>query len=160
NRFWQVHLTIPGKLDVMGVTIGPSPLVVIGFNRDVAWTHTVSTGRRFTLYELTLVRGDPTSYVIDGKPEKMRATRVGVEARGADGQTTTRELTLWSSRWGPRVVLPRLNINWTATTAYAIRDATTGNARFNDTWLGIDTARTVGDIRAAISNLGLPYVNT
>jgi hypothetical protein len=37
----------------------------------VAWSHTVSTGKRFTLHELTLVPGDPTSYLIDGKPEKM-----------------------------------------------------------------------------------------
>ena len=25
NRFWQVHLTIPGSLDVMGVGIGSFP---------------------------------------------------------------------------------------------------------------------------------------
>ena len=44
NRFWQVHLTIPGNLDVMGVGIGNFPNVTIGFNLDVAWSHTVSTG--------------------------------------------------------------------------------------------------------------------
>ena len=50
NRFWQVHLTIPGNLDVMGVGIGSFPGVTIGFNKDVAWSHTVSTGKRFTLH--------------------------------------------------------------------------------------------------------------
>ena len=53
NRFWQVHLTIPGDLDVMGVGIGNFPLVQIGFNKDVAWSHTVSTGKRFTLHDGT-----------------------------------------------------------------------------------------------------------
>ncbi|MWP07763.1 acylase, partial [Escherichia coli] len=48
NRFYQVHLTVPGKLDVMGASIAAFPVVSIGFNKDVAWTHTVSTGRRFT----------------------------------------------------------------------------------------------------------------
>ena len=38
------------------------PGVLIGFNEHVAWTHTVSAGYRMTLYELTLVPGDPTSY--------------------------------------------------------------------------------------------------
>jgi len=161
NRFWEMHLTIPGKLDVMGVTIGNAPFVVIGFNKDVAWTHTVSTARRFTLFELTLVPGDPTTYVVDGRPEKMRATRVRFEARGGDGQSAAaREVTLWSSRWGPLVVLPRAGINWTATTAYALKDATTGNGGGTDAWIGIDTARTVGDVRTAISSLGLPFVNT
>ena len=41
--------------------IGDNPVVHIGFNRDVAWTHTVSTGKRDTLYELQLVPGDPTA---------------------------------------------------------------------------------------------------
>ncbi len=68
NRFWQVHLTIPGNLDVMGVGLGSFPGVTIGFNKDVAWSHTVSTGKRFTLHELTLADGDPTAYLIDGKP--------------------------------------------------------------------------------------------
>jgi len=34
NRFWQVHLTIPGSLDVMGAGIGNFPAVSIGFNQD------------------------------------------------------------------------------------------------------------------------------
>ena len=69
NRFWEMHQTIPGKLDVMGATVGLSPVVVIGFNKDVAWTHTVSTGKRFTLYELKLDPKDPTVYLVDGQPK-------------------------------------------------------------------------------------------
>ena len=160
NRFWQVHLTIPRRVDVMGVSIGHSPLVVIGFNSDVAWTHTVSTGRRFTLYELTLVPGDPTSYVVDGKLEKMRAKSVETALRGADGQMTNRTTTLWSSRWGPLLVIPRAGLGWTDKLAYAIKDAATLDARFADTWLDIDRARNVGEIRRAISNAGVPWVNT
>jgi acyl-homoserine-lactone acylase len=160
NRFWQMHLTIPGKVDVMGVTIGNSPLVVIGYNQHIAWTHTVSTARRFTLFELTLAAGDPTSYIVDGKPEKMRTKIVRIDVRGADGQVTTKESTLWSTRWGPLFVLPRAGLEWTATTAYALKDATTLDGRFADTWLGIGRAQSVGEIRAALSNVGAPFVNT
>ena len=42
-RFYEMHLTIPGQMDVMGVGIGTYPMVSIGFNKDVAWSHTVST---------------------------------------------------------------------------------------------------------------------
>ena len=28
NRFWQMHLTIPGRMDVMGAAIGSSPRVI------------------------------------------------------------------------------------------------------------------------------------
>ena len=160
NRLWQVHLTIPGRLDVMGASIGHSAVVAIGFNKDVAWTHTVSTGQRFTLYELTLVPGDPTRYLVDGKPEKMQSRALAVAVRGDDGQMTTRTTTLWSTRWGPVIVLPRAGLGWTDKTAYAIKDAATHNGRVIDTWLGINRARSVGQVRDAISNLGVPWVNT
>ena len=160
NRFWQVHLTIPGNLDVMGVGIGSFPGVTIGFNKDVAWSHTVSTGKRFTLHELTLVPGNPTSYLIDGKPEKMTSRTVSVPARAADGSLQTKSATLWSTRWGPVVVLPRAGLNWTASTAYALKDANLGNVRATDAALGFARARNVQDVREAMKNIGTPWVNT
>lgn len=147
NRFWQLHLTIPGELDVMGASIGHTALVQIGFNRDIAWSHTVSTGKRFTLHELKLVPGDPTSYLLDGQPVKMTSRVVGGR-------------TLWSSRFGPLIVNPRAGLGWTTETAYAVQDANRGNARALDTWLGINRAQDVNGIRAAQRNLGIPWVNT
>lgn len=156
NRFWQVHLTVPGLLDVMGVAIGTSPLVVIGFNKDVAWSHTVSTGRRFTLHELTLVPGDPTSYVVDGQPEKMRPRTFTIDVGPGERKTQT----VWHTRWGPVVSMPRAGLGWTAQRAYALQDANSGNARSTDTWLGFARATSVQDLRRSLANLGTPWVNT
>lgn len=147
NRFWEVHLTIPGSLDVMGVTIGDSPVVVIGFNKDVAWSHTVSTGKRFTLHELKLVEGDPTSYLVDGRAEKMTSRQV-------------RGVTVWSTRYGPVVHAPRIGITWTDKVAFALQDANLDNGRGVDQWLQYARARSVLDIRNALGNLGTPWVNT
>jgi len=160
NRFWQMHLTVPGQLDVMGASTGNVPVVQIGFNRDVAWSHTVSTGKRFTLHELTLVAGDPTSYLIDGQAVQMTSRVVTIAVKGADGTITNKSTTLWGTRWGPVVVVPRAGLNWTAKTAYALKDANAGNVRAFDTWLAFARARDVNDLRAGMRNLGLPFVNT
>ncbi|HSW16256.1 MAG TPA: penicillin acylase family protein, partial [Ramlibacter sp.] len=160
NRFWQMHLTVPGQLDVMGATIGHGAIVSIGFNRDVAWSHTVSTGKRFTLHELTLAPNDATSYMLDGQPVKMTPRNVSIATRGADGAVSSSTRTLWSTRWGPVVVMPAAGLNWTARTAYALQDANTGNTRFADAWLAINKARSVGEIRDAHRSLGIPWVNT
>ncbi len=160
NRFWQMHLTIPGELDVMGASTGNVAVVNIGFNRNVAWTHTVSTGKRFTLFELKLVPGDPTAYVIDDRVFHMDPKAVEAEVMGADGKITVRQQTLWNTVFGPVLVLPRLGLNWTPTTAYAIKDANTGNVRALDAWLAMNRARNVQEVRAAIGNLGVPWVNT
>lgn len=147
NRFWQMHVTIPGSLDAMGVAIGNSPVVVIGFNKDVAWSHTVSTGKRFTLHELKLVDGDPTSYLVDGRAEKMTSRQIG----GA---------TLWGTRYGPVIQAPRMGLNWTDKVAFARQDANRNNARGLDQWLQYGRARGVVDIRNALRNLGTAWVNT
>jgi acyl-homoserine-lactone acylase len=157
NRFWQVHLTVPGEIDVMGVAIGTSAGVVIGFNKDVAWSHTVSTGKRFTLHELTLVPGDPTSYLVDGKPEKMTLRTVSI---ATDAQGAQKSQRLYSTRWGPVVVQPRAGLTWTAQRAYALQDANAGNMRGAETVHGFGTATSVQDMQRALRGLGTAWVNT
>lgn len=162
NRFWQMHLTLTGRngFDVMGASVGHSPVVQIGFNRDVAWSHTVSTGKRFTLHELALKPGEPTTYLVDGQPEPMRARTLRIAVRQPDGTYAERTHTWWNTRWGPVVVVPRAGLNWTAARAYALQDANTGNARASDTWLGFSRATRVQDLQQSMRNLGLPWVNT
>ncbi|MDP9044724.1 MAG: penicillin acylase family protein, partial [Pseudomonadota bacterium] len=159
NRFWEVHLTIPGTLDVMGVGANMSPVVTIGFNRDVAWTHTVSTGKRFTLYELALDPADPTTYIVDGERRKMTAKTVTLPA-ASGGATAPLSKVFYGSEWGPIVSIPRAGLGWTPAHAYALRDANTLNARAGDAWLRMARARNVGELRAAMGNQGIPWVNT
>jgi acyl-homoserine-lactone acylase len=159
NRFWQVHLTIPGTLDVMGVSNNMSSQVVIGFNHDVAWTHTVSTGQRFTLYELTLDPADPTVYVVDGERRKMTARTVTLPS-GATTDTPAISKVFYSSEWGPIISIARAGLGWTAAHAYALRDANSFNPRAGDAWMRMARAHDVTELRAAMGNQGIPWVNT
>ncbi len=158
NRFWQLHQTIPGQLDVMGATGGLSPLVSIGFNKDVAWTHTVSTGKRFTLYELKLDPNDPTVYWVDGQPKRMVVRTVTLPA--VAGSATPLQHTFYSTDWGPVISLPRAGLGWTAQRAYALRDANTMNVRSAESWMRMGQARNVAELRAAMGNQGMPWINT
>ncbi|MBE1468421.1 penicillin acylase family protein [Kibdelosporangium phytohabitans] len=162
RRFWQSQLTVPGKLDVSGASLLGLPFVQIGYTRDVAWTHTVATPRTFGLYQLRLVPGSPTTYLVDGKPEQMTSRKVTVRSRDADGKPVDVERTLWSTRYGP-VVGPALGLplNWTTTTAYAMRDGNWGNIRSVNTWFEMAQARdTRGIVKALSDTLGSPWVNT
>ncbi|WP_137938627.1 acylase [Chitinivorax sp. B] len=160
NRFYQLHLTIPGKLDVMGATIGGVPGVLIGFNRDVAWSHTVSTTQRFTLYELKMDPQDPLSYIYDGTRRKLQAKTVTVEVIEPSGVLSTQTRTVYFSHFGPIVINPP-NLNWTADKAYTLRDANLGNTRIVEQWFRLDTARNVQDVKRALYDVtGLPWVNT
>ena len=61
ERFYQAQLTIPGQINVSGASLYGVPLIMIGHTATVAWSHTVSTAGRITLYQLTVVPGHPTN---------------------------------------------------------------------------------------------------
>ena len=159
NRFWQVHLTIPGTLDVMGVSGNMTSLVTIGFNHDVAWTHTVSTGKRFTLYELKLDPADPTVYLVDGERRKMTSKTVVLPPEASAGGSAISKV-FYSSEWGPIVSIARSGLGWTAAHAYSLRDANSLNPRAGDAWMRMARAHDVAELRAAMGNQGIPWVNT
>ena len=65
--WYEAHLVVPGALDVYGVTIPGAPTIIIGFNRDVAWTFTNTQADVVDYYAETVddVRA-PTRYMLDG----------------------------------------------------------------------------------------------
>ncbi|WP_460355789.1 acylase [Actinoallomurus acanthiterrae] len=156
GRFYQVQLTIPGKLNVSGVALYGTPLVEIGHTQHLAWSHTVSTATRATLYRLKLAPGDPTAYIVDGHREAMTKRTVTVPVRGKDGSVGTVTRTLYDSRYGPVMA-----DGWTTTTAYAIRDANARNVRAMNTWLAMGQADSVAQLRKAQDTYqGIPFINT
>jgi acyl-homoserine-lactone acylase len=162
RRFWQMQQTIPGKLDVSGAALLGAPSVNIGHTSTFAWSHTVATGVPFTLTELRLVPGDPTSYFVDGKIEKMTQRRVTVQVKQPDGSLRPVTKSQWRSRYGPIVTsVSSIGLPWTTWNAYAITDPNATNLRLANTSLALDKARTTDDaVRALKQTQGLPWVNT
>ncbi|MFF4159229.1 penicillin acylase family protein [Streptomyces sp. NPDC001678] len=162
SRFYQVQLTVPGKLDVSGAGLLGTPFVQKGHNDKVAWTHTLATPRTFGLYELRPAPGDPTSYLVDGVREKMTPRTVKVTVKGADGTLSTIERTLYETRYGPVLTSAMgVDLPWTDSTVHAVRDANATNLRGLNTWFGFATARDTGDVKEALSTTqGAPWINT
>lgn len=162
RRFWQMQQTIPGELDVSGAALLGSPSVNIGHTSTFAWSHTVATGVPFSLTELRLVPGDPTSYFVDGKIEKMTQRRVTVQVKQPDGSLKPVTKTQWRSRYGPIVTsVSSIGLPWTTWNAYAITDPNSTNLRLVNTSLALDKARTTDDALHALKQTqGLPWVNT
>ena len=159
NRFWEKHLTIPGEVDVYGVGLLGSPGVSIGFNRAVAWTHTVSAGKRFTVYTLDLVPGKPTTYLYDGREREMtsREITVAVSKKGAATANVTRRI--WFSHYGPILNFP--GFGWTAKRAVTVRDANEKNTAVQAQWYAMNRARNLEEFKAAHAKYNsMPWVNT
>jgi acyl-homoserine-lactone acylase len=158
SRFYQMHITIPGVIDVMGAGLAGAPLPTIGFNKDMAWTHTVTAARHFTVFELKLDPNDATAYIVDGKSEKMTAKTVSIPMPNSAAPALR---TMYSSRFGHILSMPAAGLGWSSERAFAMRDANHNNQRLLDTWVSIGQSRTVGGVKQTVkTTLGIPWVNT
>jgi acyl-homoserine-lactone acylase len=135
------------------------PGVAIGFNRDVAWTHTVSAGKRFTLYTLDLVPGKPTTYKYGNEERAMTSRKVSVEVKQEDGALRTVERTVWFSHYGPILNYPGLG--WTEKRTLTVRDANVDNTTASSQWMAMGRAKSLKELQAAHAKFqGMPWVNT
>lgn len=158
-RFWECHLTIPGELDVYGVSLIGLPGVQLGFNASVGWTHTFSRGNRFTLYRLDLAAGDPTRYRFGDAERQMTSADHEVRVAAPDGTTSLVQRTLWSTHHGPMVNLPLLG--WGDEVGFTYRDANLDNTGVLELFLGMDRARSLDELeRVFATTKAMPWLNT
>ncbi|HYD54793.1 MAG TPA: penicillin acylase family protein [Gemmatimonadaceae bacterium] len=148
--WYEAHLVVPGQLDVHGVTIPGAPGIIIGFNRDVAWTFTNTGADVLDFYQEQVDHVDvPTRYRLDGawRPiERRLETYVGKSGRRVAADT------LYFTHRGPmrREGDRWLSMRWTVLEPTDVIGAFLGAAR----------ARTVDEFQAAMARgFGAPAQN-
>ena len=112
--WYEMHIVVPGKLDVAGVGFPGVPGVVIGFNRDVAWTFTNTSSDVNDFYTETVDDPDrPSKYRLDGQWRPLE-TRIEKYFDEKGGILATE--TLYFTHRGPmrRQLGQWLSMRWTA----------------------------------------------
>ncbi|MCW2783617.1 MAG: peptidase penicillin amidase [Marmoricola sp.] len=160
-RFSQQQLTIPGQYDVAGASLIGSPVVNIGWNKDVAWSHTVSTAYRFTPYEYKLVGSSTTYLSAKGVIKHLDHRIVNVRVKNPDGSLSTVTQGMYRTPQGYVIDDPSSLMGWTPLSVFAIRDANGEQLRTVDTFLNMGKATSVRDLIARQdAGGGMPWVNT
>ena len=160
-RFTQSHLTIPGEYDVAGASLIGSPVVNIGWNDDVAWSHTVSTAYRFTPYEYRTVPGSPTTYLTTEGARDLERREVEVTVRGGDGGLATVTEDVYRTDEGYVLDAPEVLMGWTPASVFALRDANAEHLRTIDVFHEMAKTDSVRGLLAAQDKAaGMPWVNT
>lgn len=158
DRWTEGQLTIPGKMNVYGTILLGTPVVFIGHTEKVAWSHTLSTPKRHTIYELKLVPGDPTAYVYDGAVRKMTPRTVTVDVKEKDGRIGTRSHIFWETHFGPLITNDKYS--WTSTTAYAVRDGTY-TFRWLNQQIEMNQAQSAEEMeKVGLRHLAIGWLNT
>lgn len=157
-QWHESQLTIPGEMDVYGASLMGVPVINVGFNHDVAWTHTVSNTPRFNLVLLTLDPSNPLRYQYDGGYRDIATHDYSIDVLQSDGSTRTETRTLYDSDWGPIINAPALG--WNSLYAVALKDANEDDLDVAGAWLGLDTSTSLDDIETALADHGgTPWVH-
>lgn len=162
-RFFQSHLTIPGYMDVTGgALIGMPGAVNIGFNQNVAWTHTFSTAEHFVVYQLTLKPEDRETYIFDSQelPVTKQTAQIMVNVGTA---VVPFEKDIYVTARGPMIEAPptAAPFGWDDTQAFYIQDANAFNNDVLEHWLSMNLARNLAEFQKAFKDFdGLIFNNT
>ncbi|MFI4980818.1 MAG: penicillin acylase family protein [Nevskiales bacterium] len=164
ERLYLAHMTIPGQMDIEGVSLYGVPVILIGFNDHFAWSHTVSTAFRFTFYQLPLNPLNPKQYFYDGKLTDVTAVPLSVDVLQSDNTVKAQARTLYKSQYGPMLNITVSGIpvlSWTQTTAFTLRDANLENTRLINQFFAWNLASSLDEFKALHKSiLGTPWVNT
>jgi acyl-homoserine-lactone acylase len=147
-RFTEAHLVGPG-MDVSGVTLVGLPVIAIGFNDRLGWSHTVNTIDALDAFTLRLAEG---GYGMNGEVRPFETRTDTLRIRQADGTLRAEALTIRSSVHGPV-----LSANDTAATAVAVEGLDQhGMLR---QWWDMGRARSLGEFENALRRLQVAMFN-
>ncbi len=147
--WYEVHLVVPDSLDVAGVTFAGAPGVVIGFNRDVAWTFTNGGSDVLDWYRERVDQEEsPTRYWLDGA---WRDLQLEPTTYRGPGGTLLRIDTLRYTHRGPML---QVDSAW-----YSLRWTVHDPADDLGTFLRLQSARTVDDWLDAMDSFVAPIQN-
>ncbi len=147
--WYEAHVVVPGRLDVYGVTVPGAPMIVLGFNRDIAWTFTNTEADVLDYYAETVDDSlHPRRYLLDGKwrPLELRPEIY----RGRKGEVIATDTTRYTHR-GPlrRMHGHWLSFRWTVLEGIARSENFARAAR----------ARSVAEFEDAMADMETPAQN-
>lgn len=159
RRFYESQVTVPDYINIRGAGLHGTPVPLIGFNNNLAWSHTVSTSRRFTLYQLILKPGDPLTYIKAGQEKPITAETFQIEVNVGAPAPIRVARTFYFSEYGPMLAADLVTSGglpaWGAAgTAYTYRDANANTNNLLDTWLGMGRARNHEEFEQVFRNCG------
>lgn len=144
---WYEAQLVSPDTSIYGATLVGMPVVAIGFNDYLGWTHTVNTYDGYDLYELTLTENG--GYMMDGEEHPLDVNTVMVDVLQADGTHAEYPIDVYASAHGS-VISMRDDGK-----ALAIRIAGLDRPGVLAQWWDMGRATNLEEFEAALSQLQL-----
>ncbi|ACY16073.1 acylase [Haliangium ochraceum] len=150
--WYEAHVRSEEGWDAVGALFPGAPVLLVGHNRDLGWSHTVNEPDLIDVFELVMDPEDDKRYRFgdEWRTLEQRVAPIEVSLWGPLSWTFEREV-LWSEH-GPVVQRPH--------GTYAIRLASYGEVGAIEQWYGMNKATTLESWKQAMRALAVPMFNT
>jgi acyl-homoserine-lactone acylase len=99
--WYEVHLSIPNKLNVYGSILPGFITPAVGFNDTFSWTHTWTPSTTGSFYLLKPAADNPLAYVYGNEKKSLIENHYKIQLKNADGTLRAVNRTLYASHYGP-----------------------------------------------------------
>lgn len=150
--WYEAHIHSEEGWDMVGGLFPGMPVIALGHNRHLGWSHTVNDPDLIDVYELEINPADPNQYWFDGEWHELEVFDISVKVKlwGPIQWTVHRE-GLWSVH-GPVVRRPH--------GTYAIRYAGHNDIRSMEQWYRMNKAASLEEFMSAMEMMAIPSFNT
>lgn len=150
--WYEAHVRSEEGWNAAGGLFPGSPVLTIGFNEHLGWTHTVNRPDLTDTFALTMHPTDPLQYKFDGKWLRLEERTIKLRVKVFGFVRINVKRTVYDSIYGPAMK--------TDHGTYAIRYGGYDDAGALDQWLHMALASNKAEWDAAMATHELPMFNT
>lgn len=141
--FHEVQITVPGRINISGAAPIGFPVVTIGFNGYLGWTHTANSTQTHDLYQLRIDPANANRYLYDGRSLPLKMRDIAISVKTSAGMET-KHVTSYHSHHG-------IVIRKTDTSAVVFKSPALRAVNFLTQYNMMGKARSFGEFRSALN---------
>lgn len=148
--WYEAHLSSEEGWNILGTLFPGCPVILIGVNEYLGWTHTVNHPDKLDVYQLEIHPQNPLQYRVDGQwlTLQEKTVRLKVKVPGLNVHTKRKAYT---SIYGPTLI--------TDQGAFSIRTGALMDIRALEQWYWMGKSKSYHEFRSALKMEAVPAYN-
>lgn len=152
TTWYEVHLHSDEGWNMTGGLFAGSPVVTLGHNENLGWTHTVNAPDLVDIYVLEINPDNEDQYRYDGEWRNLKVSDATLRVKVTEEMAMPVRRKLYESVHGPVIKTPH--------GVYAIRYAGWGDIRSAEQWYRMNKATNFTEFEAAMEMRAIHSFNT
>ncbi len=151
TAWYEAHLCSEEGLNILGALFPGGPIIFVGVNENLGWTHTVNYQDKVDVFQLEMNPANKKQYKFDGKWETLEEKTVKLKVKMGAFMIPVKKVALWS-KYGATMQ--------TKQGTFSLRFSANQDIRGIEQWYKMDKARNFSEFYGAMKMTAIPGFNT